>query len=73
VNGLLRVSVSDAFDFLTDTYIYAQFLLKFAAQAVLEGFSWLALAAGKFPQASEVPAGGALRDEELSGAEDEAG
>ena len=51
----------------------AELLLQLAAEAILESFTRLTLSAGKFPQAREVAAGEALRDEKLVAAEDEAG
>jgi hypothetical protein len=73
VNCLLWVGVGDAFDFFVDAHLHAQLLLKLAPETFLKTLARLALAAGKLPQASEVPADGTLRDEELAGAEDEAG
>lgn len=47
--------------------------MKLAPETFLEALARLAFAAGEFPQPSEMSASGALRDEKLAGAEDEAG
>jgi hypothetical protein len=40
---------------------------------LLEGFTWLAFTAGKFPQPAEMRLRVALRDEEFAAIEDERG
>jgi hypothetical protein len=49
-----RVGVSQFFDHFPDNGFDAEFLAQFADEALLKGFTWLALAAGKFPQAAKV-------------------
>jgi hypothetical protein len=65
--------VGEALKLLVDADLDAEFLAQFADQTGFVSFPRLAFAAGEFPQAREVSAGGALGDEELPGAEDEAG
>ena len=72
-DGFFGVSVGDFFDLVSDGDFDAEFFAEFADEAVLESFAELDFAAGEFPEAAEVIAGAALGDEELAGAEDEAG
>jgi hypothetical protein len=65
--------VGDALDLLVNAHGHAQFLVQLATETVLKTLAQLAFATGEFPQASEVRARKPLGDEELAGAEDEAG
>jgi hypothetical protein len=51
----------------------AEFFAEFAFEAVFEGFAGFAFAAGEFPQAGKVGAGGAAGDKEAAIAKDESG
>ena len=52
VDGLFLVGVGDFFKQFAHGNGHAQFFTDFADEALLEGFVWFALAAGKFPQAA---------------------
>ena len=72
-DGFFGIGVGDFFDLRADGDFDGEFFAEFADEAVFEGFSGFDFAAGEFPEEAEVVAGAPLGDEELAGAEDEAG
>ena len=73
VDGFFRVVVGDFLKQFTNGNFHTEFLTDFADKALLKSFARLALAAGKFPQPTEVRLRVALRDEQLARAEDKRG
>lgn len=72
-DGFFGVGVGDFFDLAANGDLDAEFFAEFANEAMFEDFVGLDFAAGEFPEEAEVIAGAALGDEELAGAENEAG
>jgi hypothetical protein len=72
-HGLVRVGVGEVGEERAGAGGNAKFFVEFALEALLEGFSGFAFAAGEFPEAAKVRFGRALRDEEFAGAKDERG
>lgn len=71
-DGALGIGVRDGVEQFTNDDFHAEFLAQLAPETLLEGFTGLAFAAGKFPQPPEMRGGVALGDEQLAGAKDEA-
>lgn len=67
------ITMSDRLDQLPNLDLDPKFLHQFAMQCLLKGLTWLAFASGEFPQAGEMPASGALGDEQFAVAEDQSG
>jgi hypothetical protein len=72
-DGFFGIGVGDFFELFSDGDFDGEFFAEFADEAVLEGFVGLDFTAREFPQKAEVIARAALGDEQLAGAEDEAG
>ena len=49
VNSFLRVGMGDFFDEFEHLHLAAKFLVQFTAKALLESFTRLTFATGKFP------------------------
>ena len=72
-HGAFGIGMLDRIEQFSNHDLDAQFFTKLAPEALLEGFARFAFATGEFPQAAEMRGGVALGDEQLTGAEDEAG
>src|SRR3546814_5362331 len=64
--AFVRVLLGDGDQRRADFHFDAEFFAQFADQGVLGGFAGFALAAGEFPEAGEVAAGGARSEEHTS-------
>ena len=72
-DGFFGIFVGDGLEKFADLDFDAEFLQQFALQAIFIGFTGMAFAAGKFPQAAQMRLRAALGDQEQAVAENQAG